>query len=181
MTSMVTIENLQDHEKDQVGRLLVESYSEYKDRYQKLEDWEEYAKDLAASVHSSLVDRILVAKADNEILGTLQLYSNSEMAYNDPALGITSPIIRMLAVSPTARGKGIAQALIQECIHYSRDLGASHLYLHSGEMMSKAIRLYEWLGFKRDPSKEYDKLSHHVKCFRFELNGSSKPTKGRTH
>lgn len=169
MPSMITIDVLQENEKDAVGRLLVESYSQYQDSYQELQDWLNYAADLEASVHNPLVDRFLVAKEGEEVLGTLQLFSNSKTAYNKPELEISSPIIRMLAVNPAARGKGIAQGLIKESIRYAREIGADHIYLHTSDKMAKAIRLYEWFGFKRDTSKEFYKLNFLVKCYRLDL------------
>ena len=75
----------------------------------------------------------------------------------------------MLGVSPAARGKGIARALLRESISYARQKGANHIYLHSTDLMADAIRLYEWLGFKRDTSKEFNKLNFVVKCYRYDI------------
>ena len=169
MTSVLTIDVVQETEKEAIGRLLVEGYSQYKDSYANIQDWLNYAYDLTSSVNNPNVEKILVAKDGEEILGTLQLYTDSETAYNKPELEINSPIIRMLAVSPAARGKGIAQALIKESISYARDIGANHIYLHTSDKMSKAIRLYEHLGFKRDISKEFNKLNFVVKCYRLDI------------
>ncbi|MFJ5769311.1 GNAT family N-acetyltransferase [Psychrobacillus sp. NPDC093180] len=169
MTSVITIDVVQETEKEAVGRLLVESYSQYKDSYANIQDWLNYAYDLTSSVNNPKVEKILVAKDGEEILGTLQLFTNSETAYNKPDLEIDSPIIRMLAVSPAARGKGIAQALMKESIKYARGIGANHIYLHTSDKMSKAIRLYEYLGFKRDRSKEFNKLNFVVKCYRLDI------------
>lgn len=169
MSSIITIDTLRESEKKAVGRLLVESYSQFKYAYEKHSDWLAYAEDLANSVNNPFVDRFLVARDGEEVLGTVQLFSNSETAYNNPDLKIYSPIIRMLAVSPTARGKGIAQALLKESMNYTREQGADCIYLHTSDKMAEAIRLYEWLGFKRDASKEFRKLNFLVKCYRLEL------------
>ncbi|SER99968.1 GNAT family N-acetyltransferase [Psychrobacillus sp. OK032] len=169
MTSVLTIDILQETDKEAVGRLLVESYSQYQNSYAKLQDWLAYASDLKASVNNPLVDRFLVAKDGEKVLGTLQLFTNSETAYNRPELEISSPIIRMLAVNPEARGKGIAQALMKESINYAQENGADHVYLHTSDKMAEAIRLYEWLGFKRDTSKEFYKLNFLVKCYRLDI------------
>ncbi|MFJ8066943.1 GNAT family N-acetyltransferase [Psychrobacillus sp. NPDC096426] len=169
MTSVLTIDTLKENDKVAVGRLLVESYAQYQDSYANLQDWLDYASDLASSVNNPQVEKFLVAKDGEDVLGTLQLFTNSEMAYNRPELEIYSPIIRMLAVSPAARGKGIAQALIRESIAYAHAVGADHIYLHTSDKMSKAIRLYEYLGFKRDTSKEFNKLNFLVKCYRLDI------------
>lgn len=169
MGSVVTIDDIRVGEFEQVSEKLVESYSQYQTSYNRKEDWLEYAESLRNSVHNPFVDRILVARDGDEILGSLQLFTNSETAYNLPHLAIFSPIIRMLGVSPAARGKGVAQALLRESISYAREKGADHIYLHSTDLMADAIRLYEWLGFKRDTSKEFNKLNFVVKCFRYDM------------
>lgn len=169
MTNVITLDILQENDKKVVGDLLVESYSQFQYTYENRQDWLDYAEDLASSVNNPLVDRFLVARDGEEILGTLQLFTNSETAYNDPNMEIMSPIIRMLAVSPAARGKGIARALLKESISYAREKGANRIYLHSTDKMAAAIRLYEWLGFKRDRSKEFYKLDFLVKCYRLDI------------
>ena len=169
MESIITVGDIQVEEFEQVSQLLVESYSQYQESYGNIENWLEYAESLRDSVHNPFVDRILVARDGEEILGSLQLFTNSETAYNLPDLAIFSPIIRMLGVSPAARGKGVARALLRESISYAQQKGANHIYLHSTDLMADAIRLYEWLGFKRDTSKEFNKLNFVVKCYRYDI------------
>jgi GNAT superfamily N-acetyltransferase len=171
MESVITIDTLRENEneKNQVRHLLVESYSQYQESYENQQDWLNYAAHLNDSVDNPFVNKILVARESNTVLGTLQLFLDSTSAYNRPDLEISSPIIRMLAVSPAARGKGIAQALIMESINYVREKGANHIYLHTSDKMASAIRLYEWLGFQRDTSKEFNKLNYIVKCYRYDL------------
>ncbi len=133
MSSIITIDTLRESEKQTIGRLLVESYAQFQYAYEKQSDWLAYAEDLANSVNNPFVDRFLVARDENEVLGTVQLFRNSETAYNNPDLKIFSPIIRMLAVSPAAKGKGIAQALLKESMNYAREQGADCIYLHTSD------------------------------------------------
>lgn len=165
----IVINEMTEKEKDTVRRVLVESYQQYEQDFSDPDGWAEYLKNIKASVDNHDVDKILVAKSEGEILGTLQLYESSEKAYQRPELEIESPIIRLLAVHPSARGKGIAQELLKAGIEYARVKGAAHLYLHSSDIMSKAVRLYEWYGFKRDTSKEVSNHGRLVKCFRYDL------------
>ena len=170
MIDRITIDVLAEGEKENVRRLLVESYKQYEHDYSNSENWQEYLSHIRASVDNPDVDQILVAKSDQHILGTLQLFQSSEKAYGRPELQISFPIIRLLAVHPEARGRGIAQELLKAGVHYAKSKGASALYLHSSDQMSKAIRLYEWLGFKRDQSKEFMNNDHIlVKCFRLDI------------
>jgi GNAT superfamily N-acetyltransferase len=148
---------------------LVESYQQYENEYTNSQDWEIYLTNIKASVDNSNVNKILIAKSDPNILGTLQLFESSEKAYQKPELQIYSPIIRLLAVHPQARGRGVAQELIKAGIHFAKSQGATKLYLYSSDKMQKAIRLYEWLGFKRDHTKEFMNNDILVKCYCLDL------------
>lgn len=49
---------------------------------------------------------------------------------------------------PTARGKGMGQALLGHCLTVARDLGYRTCYLETLSGMDRAIRLYQKVGFK---------------------------------
>jgi len=51
-------------------------------------------------------------------------------------------------LSEKIRGKGIGRALMNMCIQSARELGYKKLYLESMPHFSKAVRIYEKLGFK---------------------------------
>ena len=169
MSNVIAINALVESDKEDVLKLLVESYQQYASDF-SAESWQEYLDGIKQSLDNPAIDRVLVAKDERKVLGTLQLFTNSEAAYQNTGLGIVDPIIRLLAVSPTARGKGIAQALIKESVDYAKEKGARFLYLHSSDNMSQAIRLYEHLGFKRDEPNDFHTTDVHVKCFRLELS-----------
>jgi len=167
--NQIMIDELKEVEKETVRQLLVESYQQYQHEYNSAQVWEEYLINIKASVDNPDVEKILIAKNENQILGTLQLFLSSDKAYQRPELQIFSPIIRLLAVHPEARGQGIAQALINAGLQFAKSQGASQLYLHTGDKMKNAIRLYEWLGFKRDHTKEFYNNDILVKCYRYDL------------
>lgn len=169
MVEVIHIETLQSQDKEAVQRLLVDSYSEYSDSYSDPQHWLDYKQSLIDSVNNEHVDQILVAKAGDDVLGTLQIFLGSEAAYQRKELEIHDPVVRLVAVSPQARGKGIAQALLKESIAYARDKQAKALYLHTSDRMAQAIRLYERFGFVRDFSKEFSKFDILVKCYRYDL------------
>ncbi|MBK3495568.1 GNAT family N-acetyltransferase [Viridibacillus sp. YIM B01967] len=165
----MTIDVLLEHEKDATREVLVESYEQFKDSYENTEVWNTYIEEIRSSVDNPNLDRILIAKSNDNILGTLQIFSSSKEAYDRPELEINTPIVRLLAVHPSARGKGVAKELLKVSIKYAKQKGAKSLYLHTTDKMSDAIRLYEWLGFQRDPSKEFYKFNTLVKCYRFDI------------
>ncbi len=166
---MIVIENLIAEDKSATVQSLVESYQQYQENYGNLEDWYTYVGDIKKSLDNPNLAGVLVAKCDGEILGSLQLFASSEAAYGKPELDIHAPIVRLLGVHPSARGKGIARKLLQKAIDDAKEKGANSLYLHTTDLMADAIRLYERFGFKRDQSKEFTKYNFLVKCYRFDI------------
>ena len=57
--------------------------------------------------------------------------------------------LRMLAVSPIERGRGIGAKLTQRAMDRAVELGASRVVLSTMETMHVAHRLYERMGFQR--------------------------------
>ncbi|MBA9026407.1 MULTISPECIES: GNAT family N-acetyltransferase [Bacillaceae] len=169
MLKQIVIEELKEEDKETVRRVLVESYEQYEPDYTDPQVWKDYRESIVASIDNPNVDKILVAKSGQEVLGSLQLFLSSEDAYQKPELLIFSPIIRLLGVHPEARGRGVAQELIRASVSYAKIKGASQLYLHTSDKMPKAIRLYEWFGFKRDHTKEFQNHDIQVKCYRLDL------------
>ncbi len=63
--------------------------------------------------------------------------------------------IRMLAVAPAARRRGVGGALTMECVRLAREAGKRRVVLHTGPWMPNAMRLYESLGFVRAPEIDF--------------------------
>lgn len=169
MVDVITIGLLSEEDKEATRNVLVASYEQFKNSYTNIEDYYTYIGEIKESLDNPNLDRVLVAKSDNDVLGTLQIFPSSEAAYGKPELGIHAPIIRLLGVHPSARGKGIARKLLAESIDYAKQRGANSLYLHTSDKMADAIRLYEGFGFQRDQEKEFLKYDFLVKCYRFDI------------
>ena len=174
LSSKIVISELLEEDKEVVRRVLIESYQQYEHDYSNPQVWKEYLANITVSIDNPQVDKILVAKSGQDVLGTLQLFQSSEKAYAKPELEIYSPIIRLLGVHPKARGLGVAQELLKASVTFAKEQGATRLYLHSSDKMHKAIRLYEWFGFKRDRTKEFQNHDILVKCYRFDLEEVSR-------
>ena len=61
---------------------------------------------------------------------------------------------RMLAVGRTARGQGVGETLVRACIDQGSKSGSTSSVLWTQPTMKAAQRLYERLGFARDPSRD---------------------------
>jgi ribosomal protein S18 acetylase RimI-like enzyme len=64
--------------------------------------------------------------------------------------------IRMLAVDPAARGRGIGTALAAGCIARAREGGRAAVFLHSLAYMRAAQSIYARLGFARRPDRDWE-------------------------
>ena len=64
----------------------------------------------------------------------------------------------MLAVAPDARGAGAGTALATLCEERSREHGAVGMALSTLAAMTAAHRIYERLGYTRDPDRDWSPL-----------------------
>jgi ribosomal protein S18 acetylase RimI-like enzyme len=63
--------------------------------------------------------------------------------------------IRMLAVDPAAQGRGVGSALVAACLDRARGDGRRAVFLHSLPIMTAAQRIYERVGFRRVPERDW--------------------------
>ena len=63
--------------------------------------------------------------------------------------------IRMLAVDPAAQGRGVGTALAEACLARARADGRRAVFLHSLPAMAGAQRIYDRLGFRRTPERDW--------------------------
>ncbi|WP_336923266.1 GNAT family N-acetyltransferase [Aquipuribacter sp. SD81] len=63
--------------------------------------------------------------------------------------------MRMLAVAPAARGRGVGRLVTQHCLDRARDEGLTRFVLSSGPRMTGAHRMYEGMGFRRTPERDW--------------------------
>lgn len=63
--------------------------------------------------------------------------------------------IRMLVVAPEAQRRGVGAALVRACVDEARRAGKARISLHTTPAMTAAQRLYEGLGFRRAPERDW--------------------------
>ena len=81
---------------------------------------------------------------------------------------------RMLAVDPARQGGGVGRAVVREVVEHARKLpGIGAISITSAMFMERAHRLYESLGFRRAPERDWYVPGEDVLLwvFRLELCG----------
>lgn len=79
--------------------------------------------------------------------------------------------IRLLAVKPECRGKGVGKAMTRFCIDRASQLGRKAVILHTTRIMQTAWAMYAALGFVRLP--EIDFVQGNLQIFGFRLDLSA--------
>ena len=112
---------------------------------------------------------LIVAEVEGEIVGSVVLFPANTNAYEGNLDELEFPEMRMLAVAPSARGKGVASSLVDECVRRSKENGYRAIGLHTGQFMKNAINLYERLGFKRLPEYDFEPADDGIMVLAYQL------------
>jgi ribosomal protein S18 acetylase RimI-like enzyme len=145
----ITVRPAHTSELADIGELTVEAYTEF------MIAGDGYAHHLRDAVTRAREAElyVAVAVAGDSLTGTVTFCPQGS-----PWCEIGQPgegEFRMLAVRPSARGGGIAQALVSVCLERSRELGYHAVVLSTLPEMAAAHRLYERLGFQRLPERDW--------------------------
>jgi GNAT superfamily N-acetyltransferase len=144
----VHIRPIHPEEHRTLGELTVEAY-----RALEGAQLGSYADELADVSTRARSAHILVAVEDGAVLGGVTFVPGPDNPYAEQ-LREGEVGIRMLAVAPSAQGRGVGRALSVACIDRARDRRARQVALHSTPWMKAAHQLYESLGFVRAPDRD---------------------------
>ncbi|HEX8903812.1 MAG TPA: GNAT family N-acetyltransferase, partial [Longimicrobiaceae bacterium] len=150
-----------DH--DAIAALNVAAYAEFRARIGE-DAWGRMHANITAVAGAAAAAVQLVAREGGQVLGSVLYYPPGTTI---PPLPPEWASLRTLAVAPAARGRGVAAALMRECVARARAEGAPVLGLYTTEMMAPAIALYERLGFVRDAELP---PRHGHPCWRYRLD-----------
>lgn len=73
--------------------------------------------------------------------------------------------IKRMYTAPSARGRGVASAVLRALEDSARDVGRKRAMLETGEQQPEAIALYQKLGYERIPNFGYYKDSPNCVSF----------------
>lgn len=124
-------------------------------------------RDAATRINDAI---LLVAELDARIVATITL-----AIYGSPFAEIARPDeleVRMLAVSPEERRQGIAETLMSAAMQHAQSLGLRALVLSTETPMSSAHKLYEKLGFTRQPDRDWPVGDYDLFVYTRDLNQS---------
>ena len=120
--------------------------------------WDGYRQNIVSTLAAVRPQTQIVAEVDGRIVGSVLLYpAGTEIVRpGGGSMTLALPEVRLLAVAPSARGKGIGVRLMDECVRRARESGAKALMLHTTDVMQTAMRLYVRMGFQRLPDLDFE-------------------------
>jgi GNAT superfamily N-acetyltransferase len=138
----IKIRDYENPDAEELNRLAVSAFSQFRDQYQ---DWTAMRAGLSKTSALSATGEIIVGEFQNQIVGAVVYFGpNSQKA---PFFDQGWPVIRMLVVDPSFRGKGLGRALSMECLARARRDGSPIIALHTSPIMTVALRMYLRMGF----------------------------------
>jgi ribosomal protein S18 acetylase RimI-like enzyme len=164
----IAIRPVAPEEWELVGELIVAAYRTLPDIWtDEHVAYERVLRDVGARTVHSIV---LVAEVDGSVVGTVTYVPGPgpDAEGDDP----DAAEIRMLAVADAARGRGIGRLLVEACIDRARADGRRRLALHTRTVMEHARRIYDRLGFRREPALDFQVGEVHLLGYVLELDAT---------
>lgn len=108
-------------------------------------DWSAMANNVSRMGDLANVGEVIVAEDEGRLIGGVAYVGpyKSKAAYFDPSW----PIMRMLVVTPSARGQGTGRQLAEACMQRAIRDGAPIIALHTTPIMNVALPMYLRMGF----------------------------------
>jgi len=135
-------------------------------------NWLTYRQNIVESLTNPASGHQIVAEVNGALVGAVLLIPAGTAVNrpNDAPITLDYPEIRLLAVVPSARGLGVGKALVDECVRRTRETGVSVITLHTTDLMQVAMKMYERMGFVRDPERDFHPAPNTtVKAYRLNL------------
>jgi ribosomal protein S18 acetylase RimI-like enzyme len=148
----VNIRDARPEEADAVGDLVRAAYAELEAGYPA--DWARYFDMVGRMERHFEHGEVIVAEQASRLIATVTFYPDGSLSAQGPWPEGSAGVLR-LAVSPDARGLGLARRLTEECIVRCREAGIQTLALHTTDWMPVAKAMYERMGFVRDDSFDF--------------------------
>lgn len=138
------LRDYRDDDAEAIIRVALAAFAEFEQHYS---DWPLFNVHVAKMPELAKTGEIIVAEDSGEIVGAVAYVGPQQLkpVFFDPAW----PIIRMLVVDPSARGKGIGRQLTEECLRRAERDQSGVIALHTTPIMTVALPMYLRMGFTR--------------------------------
>lgn len=174
----LTIRDARDDDRAAVRELTLAAYAEYAGVMEPAA-WAGLDGAVRATLESDTQAERIVAEHGGSIVGSVMLFPPHAQVYGELLEAARAPELRLLAVSPEARGLGVGRELVDECIRRARRMGAGELGLHTSRSLAAAVRLYQRIGFVRAPESDFQpEGAERVEGYRLPLDGAGTPGDG---
>jgi DNA-binding MarR family transcriptional regulator/GNAT superfamily N-acetyltransferase len=131
--------------------------------------WDETFEALAANIVADFVthfeadrERCWIAEVDGQKVGHVFLVKH-------PTQPRTAKL-RLLFVEPSARGLGLGDALVTECIRFARSAGYRKVVLWTQSILTAAHRIYQRAGFRLVKEEPHHSFGHDLVGQEWELD-----------
>ncbi|MFE0450874.1 GNAT family N-acetyltransferase [Streptomyces sp. NPDC058914] len=104
-----------------------------------------------ATGHDPAREAAWIAEADGERVGCVFLVADDEP-------GVAR--LRILLVTPAARGLGLGTRLVEECLAFARAAGYRRVTLWTNDVLASARRIYQGAGFTLTDEEPHHSFGH---------------------
>lgn len=153
MTPRIRLRGAKPEELEAVEALVIAAYQEFQPLFPE-KVWAAWMNNIRQVIQGKVGILLVAADEQGKLHGAVKFYPDAAQA----ALGSWPPgsaSMRILAVHPASRGRGLGKRLAEECLRRARALQVPAIYLYTGPFMQAARHIYESLDFERAP--EFDK------------------------
>jgi len=181
MKKKIQLRDAREEDRNAIRAVTLAAFQQYSVVMQA--HWEGYRKGILNALADVKPAEQIVAEQDGAIVGAVLLYPPGTVFFRPDGsrVALEYPEARLLGVAPPARGRGIGEALLRECIRRARRSGAAALTLHTSDFMKAGKRMYERMGFVRaaeldfHPSKDLTVMGYRLKLDDTSPSGSPPP------
>jgi ribosomal protein S18 acetylase RimI-like enzyme len=160
------IRDIRSGEEAEAGRVTRLAYLEFVEPGDQ--EWDDYLGQIEDVAGRAGKVPVLVAVDDGRVIGSATLETEEAGLGDDPVEPGTLNL-RMLGVDPESRGHGAGRALVDETVRRARAAGKRAVTLHTILEMQVAQRLYESMGFVRDPARDWQ-VTEEFRLYAFRLD-----------